>query len=269
MTSLETLQLEFKTHQSYPDLKSGQSFPPTRSVLPTLTSFRFIGTNEYLEGFVARVDAPKLSQFITKSFKFKFNDIDFKDPELIQFIVRTPTLGVYDEARFVFHGHGVRVTLHQSHPEPSDERMVEVEIILDRHHLSTLAQICTSLRLRPLLTVEKLYIDGFDTSRLLWEDTVNTEWLDLLLPFTAVQNLYVSKRFSPPIALALAHTGGRTTEVLPSLQNIHLQGFYWRTSESVQKSIAQFISARQITNHPFAISASGWYRDYCWEVDHW
>ena len=87
-----------------------------------------------------------------------------------------------------------------------------------------------------------------------------TKWLDLLLSFTAVKNLYLSKLISPFIAFALHWqelTGGRRTEVLPALQNFLLEGF--QPSEFVHEGIAQFISARQLTNHPVAISV--WDRD--------
>src|SRR6266481_518001 len=93
--------------------------------------------------------------------------------------------------------------------------MVQVEILSDRR-LSNLAQIWTSLRL--LLTIENLYIYGDLMSLLVREDTENTEWLNLLRPFTAAKYLYRSKQFSG-IALALQElTGGRITEVLPALQ---------------------------------------------------
>jgi hypothetical protein len=94
-----------------------------RSVLPTLAIFRYKGVNEYLEEFVARIDAPQLYRLSTTFF----NDIRFKTPELGQFISRTPTLGAYDEACLIFCGRQVRVRLCQSHPERSDHRMVEVK----------------------------------------------------------------------------------------------------------------------------------------------
>jgi hypothetical protein len=81
--------------------------------------------NEYLEEFVARIDAPALYRLSTTFF----NDTDFKGPELNQFISRTPTLGAYDEARLIFlELDEVLVRLRQSHPE-SDHRMVEVKIL--------------------------------------------------------------------------------------------------------------------------------------------
>jgi len=82
--------------------------------------------------------------------------------------------------------------------------------------------------------------------------------LELLVPFTAVKNLYLSKQFAPRIAPALQElTGDRTTEVLPSLENVFLEGFL--PSEPVEEGIRQFISARQLANRPVAISV--WERD--------
>ena len=102
--------------------------------------------------------------------------------------------------------------------------------------------------------MENLYIYEDLHSPPDWKDDIeNTEWLDFLLPFTVVKNLYISKQFAPRIAPALQElTGGRTTEVLPALKNVLLEGF--QSSEPVQEGIVQFISARQLTNHPVAIS---------------
>ena len=107
--------------------------------------------------------------------------------------------------------------------------------------------------------MENLYISEDLYSPPNWKDDIeNAEWLDLLLPFTAVKNLYLSKQFSPRIAPALLElTGGRTTEVLPALQNVLVEGY--QPSEPVQEGITQLISARRLTNHPVAISA--WDRD--------
>jgi hypothetical protein len=72
-----------------------------------------------------------------------------------------------------------------------------------------------------------------------------------------VKNLYLSEKFAPRIARALQElTGARTTEVLPALQNVRLEGF--EPSLPVQEGFAWFISARQLTDHPVAISV--WYR---------
>ena len=249
LTRLEILQLFFESPQSCPDQEIRRPPPPTPSILSTLTSFWFKGVQEYLEELVAQIDAPRLHAL---SITF-FNDIDFDTPELNQFISRTPIFGAYDASHLIFHSHSADLRL-ESHPEPSDHRRVNVRILcqVSGWQLSSLAQICTLLRL--LLTTEDLFIyEGNYPSY--WEgDIENTEWLDLLLPFTAVKNLYLSKEFAPRIAPALQElTGVRTTEVLPVLQNVFLEGFH--PSEPVQEGIARFISARHLTNHPVAHSA--------------
>ena len=253
LTSLDALQLEFESPQSRPDQENRRSPPPTRSFLPALTKFWFKGVKEYLEDLVSRIDAPRLYHF-SSTFSYGTN---FDTPELNQFIRRTPTFGAYEEAYLIFDSDDALIRL-QSHPQPSDHRMVKVKILCqgpDRL-LPSLAQICSS-SLRLLLTMENLYIDGdqFEIS-FVWADNIqvdNAEWLGLLLPFTAVKNLYLSRALSPRIAPALQElTGGRTTEVLPALQNVLLEGF--QPSEPVQEGIAQFISARQLANHPITVS---------------
>ena len=261
LTSLESLQLEFALSRwSCPDLKHRRPFSPTRFVLPALEIFLFKGENEYLEELLAKIDAPQLYHLST-SF---FDKINFDTSELIQFISRTPMIGAYNEARLIFRIREALVRL-ESHPAPF-YHLVEVTILTNEsdRQLSFLAQICT-LSLGLLLTnltMENLYIHELGPLAFDWHgDIENTEWLDLLLPFTAVKNLYLSKRFSRNITHTLQErTGGITTEVLPALQNIFLEGFQSsEDSEPVQEGIAQSISSRRLTNHPVVISV--WHRD--------
>ena len=250
LTSLGYLQLGFKSPQSCPDLETQPPFLPTCFILPTLAKFLFKGASEYLEEFLARIDAPQVYKL---SMTF-FNDIDFSTPELIQFISRTPTLGVYDEASLIFNDREAIVRLLPQ-LEPSHEREVQVKILcqMSDWQLSSLAQICT-LSLRLLLTMENLYIHDEQYPRLEWKDDIeDIEWLNLLHPFSDVKNLYLSRRFLPRIAPALQElTGERTTEVLPALQSLFLEGF--QPSGPVHEGIARFIFARQLINHPVVIS---------------
>ena len=258
LTSLEWLELGFQSPQSCPDLETQPPFLPTRFVLPTLTVVLFKGTSEYLEEFLARIDAPQVYRL---DITF-FNDIDFNTSGLIQFISRTPKLGEYGEARLIFEDRKAIVELLPQ-PRPSDDRTVQVTILcqVSNWQLSSLAQICT-LSLRPLLTMENLYIKN-EYRRPDWKDDIEAaEWLDLLHPFTAVKNLYLSEQFAPHMAPALQElTGERTTEVLPALQNLFLEGF--QPSKPVQEGVARFISARLLANQPVAISV--WDRGFQFE----
>jgi hypothetical protein len=76
--------------------------------------------------------------------------------------------------------------------------------------------------------------------------------LQLLLPFTAVMNLYLYKEFAPSIAAALQELAGAgITEVLPSLQNIFVEKL--ELSGPFQENIGQFVAARQLSGRPIAI----------------
>jgi len=182
-----------------------------------------------------------------------FNDIDLDTSELNQFIGRSPRFEAYDDARLIFHTHEARVRL-QSHPEPSDDGKVEIIIPCEvlGPQISSLAQICASLRL--LSTTESLFIYENIYYTPVWKGVIeNSEWLGLLLSFTAAKNIYLSKKIALRIAPALLElTGGRTKEVLPALQNVFLERDH--PSEPVQEDIAQFISARQLTNNPVTVS---------------
>jgi len=112
--------------------------------------------------------------------------------------------------------------------------------------------------LPPLPTVENLRLGAFAKylyPDLVWKNDVeNGQWLELLRPFTAVKNLYLSEEIQPGISSALQElVRGGTTEVLPSLQNIFLARF--KPSGAFQEVIGQFVSARQLSGHPIAVLA--------------
>jgi hypothetical protein len=122
----------------------------------------------------------------------------------------------------------------------------------DRQLLS-IEQVCNS-SLPPLSTVEDLYIQH-EYSQQVWKNDAieSTLWLELLLPFTVVENLYLSEEFAPGIAAALRElVGGRITEVLPWLENIFVEGL--ESSGHFEEKIERFVAARQLSGHLIAIS---------------
>ena len=102
-----------------------------------------------------------------------------------------------------FHSHLTERSIWESHATFSHIGSVR-----------PLTQLCGSSFLRALiLAVEHLYSleTGFSQPR--WQDDIeSSRWLELLHPFTAVKDLYISSKFTPRIASALK-------EALPSLQN--------------------------------------------------
>jgi hypothetical protein len=249
LSSLETLGLVFQSPQSHPDWESRILRPPKRSVLLALIIFQYRGVIEYLEDLVALIDAPQLKRL---DIGFR-NQIDFDAPRLAQFINRTATFRLCDEAHVHFDNWGTGVALLARY----STLKIEISCGEPRWQLSFVAQICNS-SLHSLFTVETLYIEH-QISELVWKvkDIENTLWLQLLLPFTTVKNLYLSKGFAPSIAATLQElVGGRITEVLPSLQNIFVEEL--EPLGPFQENIGQFVATRQLSDHPIAICFSIW-----------
>jgi F-box-like len=248
MTSLENLALEFESPRSRPDWANRRLPPPTRSVLPVLIYFSFKGACEYLEDLVTCIDTPRLNELdITL-----FNQIIFDTPQSIQFISRAPTLETFEKAYVVFGSNAAWVHL-SSQTSVNGNLVMKIPCIELDWQVSSMEQVCSSC-LPPLSPLEDLYISEDIYWRPAWQDNIeNTLLLELLRPFTGVKNLYLSEKLASLIIPALQElTGGRTTEVLPTLQNIFLEKH--KPSGTIQAGIQQFAATRQGTGHPIAVS---------------
>jgi hypothetical protein len=200
-----------------------------------------------LDDLVARIDAPQLDDLNITFFNV------FDTPQVMQFISRTPTLEALEIANVVFSRDAAWVSFSSDY----GELKVKVPCRESDWQVSYLEQICTS-SLPPLSRFEVLYIYEVSDMQQHWQEGIETVeialWLGLLHPFTGVKELYLSKKVGPFIALALQElVGARTTEALPTLQNIFLEDL-----RLVQERIGEFIAARQVISHPIAVS--GWHR---------
>ena len=85
------------------------------------------------------------------------------------------------------------------------------------------------------------------------DDVENAHWLQLLHPFVTVKNLYLEEEFIPRFVPALQElVGGRTTEVLPILENIFFEGFH--LLGPLHEGIEMFVAARRLTSQTLAVS---------------
>ena len=250
LTRLHTLHLSLE----FPYSRSHRRPPPmTRSILPGLTTFGFTGPSKYLDGLVKRIDAPRLDYL---SITFPFDQLNLNTPHahLVQFISRTPGFQEPNEAHVALELDAEVRLLRVSDDYARLRVKISYEDLEGDPEPSSIAQLC-AMCLPPLPTVENLRLEEDLCSELEsdWKDNVETDqWLELLRPFTAIKNLYLSEDFQPDIASALQElVGGRTTEVLPSLQNIFLANF--EPSGSFQEAIGQFVAARQLSGHPILV----------------
>ncbi len=250
LSSLESLSLDFRSPQSRSDLESRRPPPSKRLVIPSLTRLVFKGVSEYSEDLLASIDAPQLD-YLDIIF---FNQIDFNSPQLAQFINRTPKCRACDEAHVQFYDRAVEVKLmYRTHESDSAASRIVISCIDSDWQLLSITQVCNS-SLRPLSIAEVLYIEH-RYRQLVWKDDAaeNTLWLELLLSFTAMKNLYLSKEVAPGIAVTLQElVRDGITEVLPSLQNVFVEKL--EPSGRFQEKTGEFVAARQLSGHPVAIS---------------
>jgi len=76
----------------------------------------------------------------------------------------------------------------------------------------------------------------------------NTQWLELLHPFTALKNLYLTRGIAERDCGALQEVSGeRATEVSPSLRNLFVRG---SSLQPVQEAMTPFVTARQLSGLP-------------------
>ena len=243
LSGLEGLSFGFQSPQFHPDQRGRSLPPPKRSIFPALTTFCFKGVTEYIGELVSLIDTPQVDRLdITL-----FDQTDFGFPRLAQFISCMPKLRELDKAHLLFCNL-IAGVIFRSRTSECSFSCRELE-----RPISFIKKVCDS-SLHPLSKVKDLYIEYRSSSRSRGYYAIETTiWLELLLPFTAVENLYLSERFAPSIAAALQElVGTRITEVLPDLQNILVEGL--KSSEPLQENIGQFVAARQLSNHPIAIS---------------
>jgi len=198
-----------------------------------------------------------------------FHQLIFDTPQLAQFISRTPTLEGRDAAHVSPSDSGISVAILLSpSTSPVEGLILRTSCKQSDWQLSSLAQLCnSSLSPRVISSVEKLIIREKKRMQLHWQDDIeNGQWMEVLRPFTAVKDLYLSHKFVPCVALALQElVGERAMEVLPALQNIFLEEPH--QLGHVQEAIGQFVAARQLSSHPIAVCPWSGENDVWWDPD--
>jgi len=252
-TRLEDFRIGFQSSEPFTDpddddhYEASQHLPLTRVDLPCLIRLWFGGNSDYLEDFVARINAPLLYVF-----EIEFANVDFDISPLTEFIDRVKSFKIFDQAEVDFYDESVNVQLSLQ-----NERVERTTLMLKIEpesvgQLSDLDQLLSSA-LHPLSTPERLEINVDVNFPILWHDALEgTHWLEFLYPFTAVKNLYISYEFATLIASALQNLRRENAiELLPALQNLFVKEL--RSSEEVQKSIGSFVATRQLSGHPVAV----------------
>jgi len=198
----------------------------------------------------SRLEAPLL-RYTEITF---FNQLIFDTPLLRHFISRTTTFREAYQAYISCYTSTVQFSLYPRNR--TEDGQVTLSILCEPldWQISSLAQVC-STSFPPLLTLERLdiNIETDPDSLLEWQDDMeDTQWLDLLHPFTFVKDLQLSDPSVPFIAPVLQELSGeRVTEVLPALENLFFGGPH--LSEPAEEAIEKFIAGRQLSGCPVTV----------------
>ncbi|KAH9010352.1 hypothetical protein EDB83DRAFT_426935 [Lactarius deliciosus] len=206
-----------------------------RRVLPVLTRLNFRGIYQYLERFVAGIDAPRLGDI----------EITFVNENIISF----PTLLEF-------------IKMHKSHHRAhiiSSERAISISLIqpgasaclklqffcepLDKQ-LLFVTRVCVHLS-NSLFNAEDLRISA--TRPLGQGDSNYRGWRDLLNSFTSVQRFRVAGNLSTNIVRAL-----RGDNVIPSLHTLYIAQPGPRHAP-LREAVVTFMTSRRLSGHPIAV----------------
>ena len=280
---LRSLCINFHSPLSAHHNRRGNKPLAPSMALPSLTSFNFRGTSEYLEDLVAKIDAPRLSE-VNISF---INQLIFEVPHLSRFIRQMEVLKSARVSEVESSpGNGVSITMtldpdqnqNQDQNEDQDQSRLVVaaegnatpsSCSLGHHNLSlrvtctdldwqisSIAQICHQTSLLSNINHIDIRADGIRLSCSRKEDegdmVGSVPWLDFFHTFPSVARLRICGELGPYVASALegiavdveTETIGK---VLPELRILLFECS--RKSASVER----FVAARQLFSLPLVV----------------
>jgi len=249
LTRLEELRLTFLSRPLH-DQGSPRPPPLTRTILPKLASLSFKGTIEYWEDLFTWIDAP-LHNYMNINF---FDTAIFDTSLMSMFNVREELVQALDRAHMHFgYCDLLDVTLS------SREGTTGVTSLkLSVKYGDPTWELQSLSRSRRQFSPPPGFSHGcFDACSLPWTaDVEKAEWLEFLLFFAAVEDLYLSEGAALCIAPVLrdhATRGGEAVRVLPALKNLFIEPPRPSNLGPLLEPIHEFDVARELAGHPVVV----------------
>ena len=247
MPQLEKLEIGFYSPLPNRDVERQPLGTPiiTHITLPNLRMFLFNGVSAYLEGLLAQIRAPVLSELDI----MLFSQLTFTLPRLLLFMGTFENLG-FNTVKLVFRNNDAQLVAYQLGERKSYPFKLQ---IMCRHldwQVSSAAQILNTLQ--PILSgVEKLtLIHGKHYRSSEWHNEVDrTQWHQLLRPFSNLKTLYVQNELVGKLARSLHTDDGDPPPELLSLEKVGYSG-----GRVAQKALTPFIDERRVTGHPVKLT---------------
>jgi hypothetical protein len=181
-----------------------------------------------------------------------FMTFDFDVPQLHRLIDHAEEFKTFHRATVWIYDRDIQLVLYPNTVEVDYGRRLNLQIECREsdHEFLSLCQFC-SLFFPLISALEELKVREESSSH--WKDDMgDAQWLELLHPFTALKNLYLTDGIAQHFCSALqALSGERTTEVLPALRDIFVEG---SSLEPVQEAIRTFFAARRLSGHPVVVN---------------
>jgi hypothetical protein len=241
MTNLRSLSLHFL---SLPPRRSYFGFLPQsgeRAVLPALTYLKYQGTSNYLDNFVARIDAPRLGDIDITFFCQPTMDAS----QLGRFIGRTDMQASLIRAEAETSAKAISV----SFADASTCTPLRVQISCKRldWQLSCMAQVCNQFS--PFLfRVKELSINTTQWSNE-QDDVVGGQWLDLVRSFGGARDFWMANDLATDILRSLGEANGENPTVLPALHYLCVEN-PMEMNESSWDALLLFITSRSLSSRP-------------------
>ena len=244
MTHLRLLSLHFL---SFTLPRNYRGLPPQSGeqvALLSLTCLKYRGTSEYLDSFVARIDAPRLRDI---DIRF-FSQPTMVALQLSRIIHRIETLKSHRRADILSSEHAITISLTQ--PEAPLRLELQISCKPLTRQLSHMAQICIGLS-SFLLGVEHLCI-SVTRAKSKRDDSDREEWLKLTRPFLGTKWVDVAGEHSTNLVLALQHSQIRGETVLPALCKLCLRVPQPRYAP-LRDAVVSFLRSRRLSGHIIAM----------------
>jgi hypothetical protein len=265
MKHLESLNIKPTGNaMNSPSEETGQHPPSfTRIVLPALTSLKFYGASEFLEGLASRLDAPSLDKM---EIRFpQSNEPVSTISELPRFISRIETFETFDQADMHIHYEDVQFIFSLQTSSVAGAELSLTFVPMGRlEFIDNLTPVVCSF-LPPLsrfkrltLREHRLQVPGFPTN--LWRmDYRDTPMQEILYSFTAVTSLFISKFMATCVSRSMEGLPEeRATAMLPALRDIFVAELQIQ-GERNQGAIQEFIAAKGLAGHSVTL--------HRWEVN--
>ncbi|KAI0253251.1 hypothetical protein BJV78DRAFT_223346 [Lactifluus subvellereus] len=233
MPQLEIVQISFRWPRQLLDTPI-----VTHITLPNLRRFVFGGVSAYLEGLLAQIIAPVLSElYIELFYQLPFTVSHFSR------LMGTSKILIFSVVMLTFSHNYVSLRSFQPGKKDNPPFRMTIKYIHDRQvTVASAVQVLTTLQ--PVLSIVEQLILSSQSSE--WDNEVDrTLWRQLLRPFSNLKTLHVQYSLVGKLACSLQTDDGEPPlELLPNLKEVGYSGDYARDV------FTPFINEREVAGHP-------------------